>query len=288
MMNDALTPPEDSVEKVQEQDAAPQLSLGTKIKQAREAANLSIGEIAERLKLSVRQIDALERDDYESLPGIVFARGFVRSYARILKMNDAEIIADLDKFLPLPVDNNTVQGQTVDSNTHSRNVSTQKSPIGFIIIGLFGLCVVGLLVFFLTKGNGSDQTTKFDDQTDVKVGELIEPDHLSSESSGVNIQAPMIVSDAQNASVTDNNQQLVITVPYRSLLKVVDAQGNTLIDKIVPAKSEHAFPNAGAPFSIRIGFAKKATVLYNGTTIDIEKYIHNKTAEFTVPENHNE
>ena len=76
------------------------LTLGKKLSQAREGLGLSVGEVAERLKLSARQIEALEKDDYSNLPETVFVRGFLRSYARFLNLDETEVLTDLDAALP--------------------------------------------------------------------------------------------------------------------------------------------------------------------------------------------
>src|SRR5712692_10441646 len=45
---------------------------------------LSLGDISRQLKLSVRQVEALERDDYSGFTGPVFVHGFIRNYAKLL------------------------------------------------------------------------------------------------------------------------------------------------------------------------------------------------------------
>ncbi|MCU0868492.1 MAG: DUF4115 domain-containing protein [Burkholderiales bacterium] len=75
-------------------------SPGAHLRAAREAAGISIGDIAQQLKLLPRQVDAIERDDYQALPGPVFARGFVRNYARALHVDPATFAAELDAALP--------------------------------------------------------------------------------------------------------------------------------------------------------------------------------------------
>jgi len=69
-------------------DAVPGQQLG----QARAAQNLSAADVARRLKLSVWQIEALESGRYDRLPGPVFVRGFIRNYARLLKLDPDELL----------------------------------------------------------------------------------------------------------------------------------------------------------------------------------------------------
>lgn len=55
--------------------------FGSRMRLAREQRGISLREIAESTKLSVSALEALERDDISRLPGGIFSRGFVRSYA---------------------------------------------------------------------------------------------------------------------------------------------------------------------------------------------------------------
>jgi len=69
-------------------------TAGVILAQAREAAGLSVEDVALQLKLAPRQVAAIEREDFASLPGRTFVRGFVRNYARLLKLDvDATLAA---------------------------------------------------------------------------------------------------------------------------------------------------------------------------------------------------
>ncbi|HSO07352.1 MAG TPA: helix-turn-helix domain-containing protein, partial [Pelomicrobium sp.] len=74
--------------------------VGRLLAETREAYGLSLGDVASRLRLSPRQIEALEAEDYERLPGKTFIRGFVRNYARLLQMDPAPLLAALEHALP--------------------------------------------------------------------------------------------------------------------------------------------------------------------------------------------
>lgn len=59
----------------------------------RVAQGLSIEQVADQLKLANRQVLALEKDDYAALPGATITRGFVRAYAKYLKLDAAPLVA---------------------------------------------------------------------------------------------------------------------------------------------------------------------------------------------------
>ncbi|MFN7219556.1 MAG: RodZ domain-containing protein [Burkholderiales bacterium] len=71
-------------------------SVGAFLAAARERAGLSLGDVATRLRMSVRQIEALERADYAALPGGTFLRGLVRNYAKAVYVSADEALAVLE------------------------------------------------------------------------------------------------------------------------------------------------------------------------------------------------
>lgn len=82
----------DTVEATEDRSA---MDVGMVLRHAREARGESLAEVAQALKLSLRQLDALERGHHESLPGPAFVRGFLRNYARHLGLDSTEVLSCL-------------------------------------------------------------------------------------------------------------------------------------------------------------------------------------------------
>lgn len=61
----------------------------------REAMGWSVEQVADQLKLAVRQVIALEAGDYASLPSPAVTRGFVRAYAKLVKVDPAPLVAQI-------------------------------------------------------------------------------------------------------------------------------------------------------------------------------------------------
>ena len=66
---------------------------GSILRAEREALGVSVREVSETLNLSTAIIEAIEADDHERLPGPVFARGYVRAYARLLELEPEPLVA---------------------------------------------------------------------------------------------------------------------------------------------------------------------------------------------------
>lgn len=77
---------------------------GTALAAQREAMGWTVEQVAEQLKLAVRQVVALEAGDYAALPGPAVVRGFIRAYAKILKLDAAPLVAMVALETPEPGD----------------------------------------------------------------------------------------------------------------------------------------------------------------------------------------
>ncbi len=75
-----------------EPGAIPQGSLGAWLRQQREARGVSLRDIADASKISLRYLEALERDRLDVLPAPVFAKGFLREYARVVGLDPDEAV----------------------------------------------------------------------------------------------------------------------------------------------------------------------------------------------------
>ncbi|MBX5464729.1 MAG: helix-turn-helix domain-containing protein, partial [Clostridia bacterium] len=70
-------------------------TVGSILRQRREALGLSLEEVQNRTKIRIRYLDALERGDYALLPGEVYARGFLRAYAEVLEIDPQPLLERL-------------------------------------------------------------------------------------------------------------------------------------------------------------------------------------------------
>jgi cytoskeleton protein RodZ len=69
-------------------------AFGDKLKREREMRRITLDEISESTKIPRRYLESLERENFESLPGGVFNKGFVKAYARFLGLDEEQAVAD--------------------------------------------------------------------------------------------------------------------------------------------------------------------------------------------------
>jgi cytoskeleton protein RodZ len=78
-------------------------SVGETLRRERLRSGLDLDKIAQDTKISVRTLELIEADQFEKIPGGVFARSFVRQYARAVGVDEDEIVRELERTLePVP------------------------------------------------------------------------------------------------------------------------------------------------------------------------------------------
>jgi cytoskeleton protein RodZ len=124
---------------------------GSKLRAAREGMEVAPGEVADALNLPVNVIEALEADDFQSLPPTVFTRGYLRSYARLLELEPEEILA----LYPDAQENTETQESMAES-------ATLLDQPGLKLAGIAAAVVVVLVVLlvWLFSGGGEDEVAQ--------------------------------------------------------------------------------------------------------------------------------
>lgn len=145
------------------------LNVGVTLRDAREAQGMSVHDIAERIKFAPKQVEALEANDFAHLPQATFLRGFVRSYARVLQLDEVSLLA----ALPSEPTRQVVAGtQTV--NVAFPGIKSMRGINLRWLAGAFG--VVLLLGLFVLLSDSEPTTT----MSEVMVEPVILPSEVAA------------------------------------------------------------------------------------------------------------
>jgi cytoskeleton protein RodZ len=138
---------------------------GATLASQREAMGWTVEQVAEQLKLAVRQVVAIEAGDYAALPSPAVTRGFVRAYAKILRLDPAPLVAMCPVDNPPPADaGGAIRGNRSTSRptsfSHSRYPTHGKRtslPLAWIA-GVVVVAAAGFAAwhFGLVKMPGSE------------------------------------------------------------------------------------------------------------------------------------
>ncbi len=117
----------------------PPVGPGQRLREAREAAELTIAEVAAQLKLRRVFIEALERDEYTELPSLLFARGYLNTYARLLGLPPAEILASFEALELSEAPNAVPQGAILVARRRrgeGRLLRWGSAAVGAVVLAL--------------------------------------------------------------------------------------------------------------------------------------------------------
>ena len=127
-------------------------SPGTILRRARSQQGLELSEVAARIKINPKYVEAMESDDWKSLPGGFFYKSFVRQYAEALGLNADQIEEALsgvpveEAALPAPLPQETKSLFDSFRPLLERNFSTPASrllpSIGFLLLVVIGCGVL--------------------------------------------------------------------------------------------------------------------------------------------------
>ena len=126
-----------------DQPAAPETaSFGDWLRRQREMREISLRDIADRTKISLRYLEAMEDDRFDLLPAPIFAKGFLREYARYVGLSPDEVV---NHYLAVqqqqsPEDDAVKKDQTLVNRPH------RVKPVRSWTYGLFlALAVLALI-----------------------------------------------------------------------------------------------------------------------------------------------
>jgi cytoskeletal protein RodZ len=163
-------------------------TLGEKLRQAREAKGVSISVVAEQTRISPLYIESIERDDYKPLPGGIFNKGFVKSYAKFVGVDEHEALSD---YARLSAEHDAAAEQPLKvyrpEVLTDDNASNSMAPtliFAGIILALMTGGILFLLNYFQNRESGVT-TTNVNSNTVVNTTANSEPVNESTGSGGV-------------------------------------------------------------------------------------------------------
>lgn len=264
-------------------------SIGQLLQAARLVRGLSIEDVARHLRLSVRQVTALEEDDYAKLSGGTFLRGFVRNYAKLVQLDATPLLLLLQQVLP-PVH------QVIATRTEGIPFPSDQKSVGRSLI-IAGVVVVALLflIYEIYQGNETVQqpavqvATKAEAENELAVAQAqseLSPAPLSSDAGPLQAaQEIAVVQQGNNNPSVPQRQQVAAVVAASDLVnkgegvlrfafaqeswvEINDGAGKMIFSQLNPAGSEQVI-RGKMPLSVVIGNAANVKLVYNNKPVNL-------------------
>jgi transcriptional regulator with XRE-family HTH domain len=122
-------------------------SVGEFLRKEREAQGKSIADVAKVTKLSPRNLEALEEDRFSALPGLVYVKGHLKTYARFLGLSEDEVIG---KYMRLTQQQETKELDEWDAVELELHEQKKRSNRTWIVI-VVGIVAVVAAVWLVSK-----------------------------------------------------------------------------------------------------------------------------------------
>lgn len=274
-------------------------AVGEVLRTAREAKGWSVPEVANRLRLMNRQIDAIESNDFAALGQPVFARGFVRNYARLLGLNpEAMLLTMRDDTLVAPVE----VGQTLSLVMPGNWFTSRWLIAGLLMLLALVVVPIGLYAWLSSDAEDVVMTLPPSPQPSstnasrvtvppaiVKAGQTPEPavNAAPAPDSAMNTTpAPATITTAPESLPAPNSAPAVASAlrfqfDADAWVEVKDGTGSVLQRKM-NSKGSVLTLLGQPPFTLEVGNASKVRMSYNGRPHDLKPYNVGNVARFSL------
>lgn len=273
---DELPVAESPVDMAPEQPAQP--LPGSLLRSAREARSLTVFEVAQSLKFSPRQIEALEADDYAALPpGTTFLRGFVRGYAKLLKLDPEPLLAMLDARAPAaPPDVRAPQNMGVAATPVAGGRRSSRP----LLIGSAVLAALAAgLAIWQFAGQPEEQLAVAPAPAESTSADIagVRPPEVRVEATPV----PPAAEPAAGAPLPADQHQLVFSFQGKSWVEVKDAS-QRVVFSAENAPGTRQVVSGKPPFQVVVGNAAQVEVQYDDRQVDLKPHTRAEVARLTI------
>jgi cytoskeleton protein RodZ len=110
------------------------LSPGQVLQQAREQQGITLAQVSDRIKISATQLSAIEQGDLQQLPGLAYARGYVRTYGRFLGLDADALVQDFNALYGAAAQRQVKTINRVKPQAHLGDPIIRASIIVFVLL----------------------------------------------------------------------------------------------------------------------------------------------------------
>ncbi|MBI5560870.1 MAG: helix-turn-helix domain-containing protein [Deltaproteobacteria bacterium] len=149
---------------------------GEYLKKERELRGVALKAVADRLMLKVQTLESLEKDEYEKLPHPTYIKGFIRSYCRVLGLDENDAVLRFEAYLR--------EEAKKDKDTLPEKEASFPKPwfkSNAAVISLVSAGIILVVLYFIFSGGSTRKT-----QSPVPPAQLSEPSGKMDEKYGSN------------------------------------------------------------------------------------------------------
>lgn len=266
--------------------------VGAELARARQAAGLAIGDVAQQLKFAPRQIEALEQGRFSDLPPGMFARGMVRAYARLVRLDPGPLVERIAPQVAVPDNADAVAAARrpipiVDS---SRRTNLAYAGLSLAILG-----VIGAVAFEWQRERSKAARLTFVPAAQAPVEPPKQTAALATSSLAPQrapvapAEAPLVQEEEKEnekvaeakAATSAGRHRIFLKFERESWVEIRNRDGKVLTSELNAAGTERTVEGL-APFELVIGNAQHVRLSYDDRPIDLAPHVKVEVARFTL------
>lgn len=252
----------------------PTQGFGAQLATARKKRVMSTQDVAGELNILKRHVEAIENEDYDSLPQQAFARGFVVNYAKLVGLNAHELGALFDAGYPsrLKEDSlDTIKAPLKPTSTLTRG----RTPIRFnfgLILGIVAVLIFGVAI--LKMIGGAKQRALVDTNDEVQVADTLSMTEQAQGAAIGNTGSALSGVDTVNTAVLD------FWVKEVTNIQVTDGAGQTLMSG---EQNRGGYQIVGTPpLTVEVSNPLAVDLNYNQSPVDWSAHTTDTGATLTL------
>lgn len=260
--------------------------IGAALRRARESQGLAVADVAQQLKFASRQIESLENERFDRLPGPTIARGMVRNYARLLGVDPEPLIERMSPQAEPPPDS-------------GRLAARFKEPVPFsdggrrstLVYAGFSVAVLALAGVMAYEWQHERAAPQFVAPAQPQRAPEPEPEQAPVQQPVVTAPQPQAVSEPPKPAVekkiapekeaTGGFHRITVICDQESWVEVKDGTGRALVSSLNEAGSERTVRGRG-PFEIVLGNARGVRLLVDDKPYEFKLSTRSDVARVTI------
>ena len=263
------------------------LSVGQRLAAERVRQGLSVGDVARQIRLAVKQVEAIESDDFGSLPGIAFVRGFIRNYAKMLQLDADLLLTSLPAgslVHPRPL---SAPSQHIELSSGARKRWLIYATIAVVLLVLASAAVYG--IYEMLRGNSSRPPAKVQSfiqapvspPSDPAASLPLPPQSTMTDAAQTSLLPVAPAAATSTASATPGRDGIRMVFIKDAWVEIEDGRGRKIFSQMNAAGTEKIIQGT-PPFSLAIGNAAQVRITYNGKPVDLAPHTRVDVARFTL------